>query len=938
MATWDTSDDGGFQGGAGSWSSANWNINGTRGGWNSSAGNVATFAGPPGGAVNVSSSSPTAADSLDFQATGYTVGTNNSINVLRVGTGQVAVAAGATAAITAKTEFLAGLTKTGGGTLVLAPPAGGMNTVSGGGVNVAGGTLSIAADVALGATSVDVELSNGGRLAYTGSAAYAVPSGRTVTVAATGGAIEAAGNDVRLNATGQLVGAGVLTKYGARALEVQADNANFAGSVTVAEGRLSLRSAAALGGRPVTLAGGWVELVAHDPLDTGSDVTVAPGAAGASVTVNTLTGVGDTVGAHRVGALTVPAGTTLVVTGLARRWLGASGARVDGTVRLTDVGLEVRGGALAGAGTVRFDGMFESADSLRAGLIFTGGGPPRTTAVGLSAQDATAGTIVVAAAGAGTAVTLTGAWSGGGAQQESYAVVRDGGQLTLGAGAAVDLVTADVAGLRTLRVWGNGVASGLTIAPGFVADRTQGGTVAAGLGAVEVKDATLTTHAAAGLPVVTKKDASGPGAGTHRAGLLALTGTGAAAWHVATAAQAYDGGVRVDAPATVRADADLAHTGTVHARWDGQFQVAGGVTLGKTGAGRLTLAGEQGYAPGAGLVVSAGAVRFATDPGAGWYAGNYARAADGSVAAPPTPAGTLAVTVRDGAAVEFAAPVARIAALDVAAGGAARVEPSGTGWGDRTLVTAALAVSTGGVVDLGAGRLVVDYGAGEPAGAAAGAVRGLIVRGRNGGPLGTVWQGDGLTASPAAAVGGPALAVGMAEAADLLGLSGAQTATFGGAGGAGGAGGVIVDATSVLVRVTVAGDADLDGTVSLNDLVRLANHYGSAVGGGHGWFAGDFDYNGQVALNDLVVLANNYGTSLNGLPAPAAAADFAADWATAQAMAAAARAVPEPGMVGWVGLALALGRRRQRRRRSGEDRLAGRRIDVPAAADVRRFY
>ncbi|HYE17955.1 MAG TPA: hypothetical protein VEA69_05905 [Tepidisphaeraceae bacterium] len=72
------------------------------------------------------------------------------------------------------------------------------------------------------------------------------------------------------------------------------------------------------------------------------------------------------------------------------------------------------------------------------------------------------------------------------------------------------------------------------------------------------------------------------------------------------------------------------------------------------------------------------------------------------------------------------------------------------------------------------------------------------------------------------------------------------------------------------------GDADLNGLVGLNDLVILANHYGSAGT----WFDGDFDFNGRIELNDLVLLANAYGTPT-----------FAADWAYAMDQ---ISAVPEP--------------------------------------------
>jgi hypothetical protein len=60
------------------------------------------------------------------------------------------------------------------------------------------------------------------------------------------------------------------------------------------------------------------------------------------------------------------------------------------------------------------------------------------------------------------------------------------------------------------------------------------------------------------------------------------------------------------------------------------------------------------------------------------------------------------------------------------------------------------------------------------------------------------------------------------------------------------------------------GDADRDRTVNLNDLIRLANPYGSTSGVSYS--DGDFDSDGTVNLNDLIRLANNYGTTL-GSPA-----------------------------------------------------------------------
>jgi len=56
------------------------------------------------------------------------------------------------------------------------------------------------------------------------------------------------------------------------------------------------------------------------------------------------------------------------------------------------------------------------------------------------------------------------------------------------------------------------------------------------------------------------------------------------------------------------------------------------------------------------------------------------------------------------------------------------------------------------------------------------------------------------------------------------------------------------------------GDADRDRSVNLNDLIRLANHYGATSDVTYS--DGDFDLDGSVNLNDLIRLANNYGTTL----------------------------------------------------------------------------
>jgi hypothetical protein len=58
----------------------------------------------------------------------------------------------------------------------------------------------------------------------------------------------------------------------------------------------------------------------------------------------------------------------------------------------------------------------------------------------------------------------------------------------------------------------------------------------------------------------------------------------------------------------------------------------------------------------------------------------------------------------------------------------------------------------------------------------------------------------------------------------------------------------------------LAGDANLDRSVSFEDLVALAQNYEQP---GRTWLQGDFDGDGSVSFSDLVALAQRYGTSLS---------------------------------------------------------------------------
>jgi hypothetical protein len=193
----------------------------------------------------------------------------------------------------------------------------------------------------------------------------------------------------------------------------------------------------------------------------------------------------------------------------------------------------------------------------------------------------------------------------------------------------------------------------------------------------------------------------------------------------------------------------------------------------------------------------------------------------------------------------------------------------------RVLRTRGLALADEGTLDLGGGGLVLDYAGSSPVGD----VRAEIVSGRDGGR----WDGHGITAELARM--NPAAAVGYAEASAILSFTAGEAGFLGEA----------VDPTTLLVRATLAGDANLDGRITFDDLARLAQNYNSTASAD--WDDGDFNYDGAVDFDDLAMMAQNYNAGLD---------QFAADVAAAQ--------VPEPAGAFVIACAAwLLGARRRRR-------------------------
>jgi hypothetical protein len=276
-----------------------------------------------------------------------------------------------------------------------------------------------------------------------------------------------------------------------------------------------------------------------------------------------------------------------------------------------------------------------------------------------------------------------------------------------------------------------------------------------------------------------------------------------------------------------------------------------GRSITKTGAGTLTIAGPQNHGPGATLIASGGTTNLDSNGGA--HLGIIANA-----------------TVRFGAS-------QTIASLVVSAGNTATLTPGGA----KVLSTATLAVN--GKLDLVDNALIVRAGGiggagGDAAeswdGAAYTGVGGLVASGRDGG----TWDGNGIVTSAAAAAGtGDYTTIGVASAADILGIAPSDTSTWHGQ---------TVTGASALAMYTYGGDANLDGIINIDDYGRIDANVGFN-GSVHGWYNGDFNDDGKINIDDYGIIDSNIGIQGPPLGAAQPLTGFAN-----------ATAVPEPGEIG----------------------------------------
>jgi hypothetical protein len=217
------------------------------------------------------------------------------------------------------------------------------------------------------------------------------------------------------------------------------------------------------------------------------------------------------------------------------------------------------------------------------------------------------------------------------------------------------------------------------------------------------------------------------------------------------------------------------------------------------------------------------------------------------------------LTIEPGTTTSIISPQ-HLAALNIGANGKATF----TAGGAKNLVVAAVNIAGGaaptGTLDVTDNAVIVDYPAAEPNPAAT--IRSQIIAGRNGASVGATWTGKGITSSTAAAqVVTEPESVSVAYADNGTLPLGPYTNFRGNA----------VDASTVLVRYTRTGDANLDGVVNDDDVTIVGATYAPGVPQAS-WALGDFDYSGFVDDDDVTLLGAFYNPGASPLDEPPSAA------------------------------------------------------------------
>jgi hypothetical protein len=180
----------------------------------------------------------------------------------------------------------------------------------------------------------------------------------------------------------------------------------------------------------------------------------------------------------------------------------------------------------------------------------------------------------------------------------------------------------------------------------------------------------------------------------------------------------------------------------------------------------------------------------------------------------------------------IAGPITGTGALAVGAAGQYSRLTLATNSGAST--QSSVTVNSGSTLDITNNRFIINFGA--PAADPISTIQSLLTTGYNSG----AWTGTGIDSSTAAAgSSGEKLAVGYADGNTDAGTP--------------------AQPNQIVLKYTLAGDANLDGLVNFQDLVAVVQNFNKVADWGHG----NADYNATTNFQDLVTVVQNLNKVLN---------------------------------------------------------------------------
>lgn len=272
----------------------------------------------------------------------------------------------------------------------------------------------------------------------------------------------------------------------------------------------------------------------------------------------------------------------------------------------------------------------------------------------------------------------------------------------------------------------------------------------------------------------------------------------------------------------------------VHAN-SGTLDLFGGASFINNGVLRVTSAGMRLRGDGSGSLTNNGSIDIAAD--ATFQATPDARFTGGAAIV----AGTLELTGTSfggSPAIGTLTNFRGAGRVNVLTNSVLHIAAGGGDAGTSKIGSFNFGTASPGRININDHDLIVDYTGGSPLTT----VRQSILSAYTSG----TWGGNGITSAFAAAAASTSTktAVGYAEATEI----GSPT-TFGG---------LAIDNSSVVIRYTLAGDANLDRVVNITDFSVLAASFNQPGA----WVKGDFDYNGTINISDFSLLAANFNKSL----------------------------------------------------------------------------